>query len=167
MSRVRRTYTFELAERDPEFVTIEEHGLDPFTHDPLNIQSEVHRPWSPERTAAVNELLESHGARADDNGYSMLTLADGTEIHICFGYEGGEGEGSEVDVVCETVSEAAARFLIEVLGAANMVLVANHGERVPVAVIGPPRDPESAKRWPDAFVVQTPGDLVRWLDRLG
>lgn len=166
MSTVRRTYSFELAERDPEFVTIEEHGDDPFTHEPLNIMSEVHRPWPPERTAAVNGLLERYGAVADDNGYSVLTLPDGTEVQICFGYEGGEGEGSEVNVVGEAVSEAAARFLIDVLGAANMVMVAHHGEGVPAAVIGPPRDPESAKHWPDALVIQTPGDLIRWLERI-
>ncbi|MFO0950475.1 MAG: hypothetical protein U0835_04855 [Isosphaeraceae bacterium] len=163
MAGTRRTYSFGLAERDPDHVTVEKQIINPFTQQPTTVRANVHKPWPPERTDAVNGLLEHHYPQNDDNGYSVLTLPDGTELQICFGYEGGGGEGSEANIVCEEVSEAAAQFLIELLGAANLVLVRDPAEGVPAAVIGPPANPESAGRWPGALVIETPRDLIRWL----
>jgi hypothetical protein len=163
----RRSYSFELREVSPRILTETKEYIGPFVGEPMTVPGGQLEPWTEDRSDAVNRLLDERDADRDDDGYSIVTFPEETEVQICFGYNCTDGEGAEVNIYGERVSEEVAGFLIELFRTADQALVPDARRGVPPALVGPLTDPGVRDRWPDAVVIQTPAEMIAWLERVG
>jgi hypothetical protein len=154
---------FELVDCDPRFEIKEKVCINPFTRQPMTIKARV-ATWSPERKAAVRSLLDGRKALADEAGVEFVSVLDGTEIRLYFGENGAGGEGSEVGIAGDRISEEAATFLFEVMWLGDMALAAPFGG--PVAVVDTATASKLKKRRRKKVVVGTPIELRLWLEEM-
>lgn len=142
-------------------------GENPFTGE--SIEFPIDDGLNAADRAAVGRVFAKHGVKGPEpegEGY-VLKLSDNGSIR----FRGGDLDDADdqglpslaTEVVVEQLSDEVLNFLLEVARQGNLAFMSPTGDCV--RLVQPSADPRVKKRWPDAAVIGTAGELRLWLEK--
>jgi hypothetical protein len=135
-------------------------SINPFTGEPVGFPP--HLGLSAAERVAVKEFLEEFGEGDPDAFSREIALPDGSTVDITLRFLYLDAPCAELTLVCAVPTVETATFVLELAMRGNMSIESMH-DRSMVAVPGSVYSEENAHRWPSAELVDTPAELLAWL----